>query len=370
MNRDNVQILSDPLPPHEGMPLSQLLPQVDPENAAATRRTMAALQGLTIDEPGGALKLNVRLDPPTLAGPWLQFQTPDGLIAVLPRRIAGRPAIWPTENKSPYLALALATCGTLEPVILAVESALNLALAPTGLGPPPQTVRAALQFRDAADSLVHELLFAAEAAATRRCIARQRPLSRAVRVTGALVLAGPTAPVRELVDLQVGDLVTTPLALRGGWPADLQIHPRSPLIAGRFRLGEAKFRVGSINPNPERSRCMSVINEALAHPLSNLDLDPHRSATTSGGEQPVRNLATASETIRNADLKVGLRLVLPEVTISLRQLDEVAEGCVLDLGLEGELRVHVYSHDQAIASGQLVALGTRYGVLVEKVFGS
>jgi flagellar motor switch/type III secretory pathway protein FliN len=66
------------------------------------------------------------------------------------------------------------------------------------------------------------------------------------------------------------------------------------------------------------------------------------------------------------NIPMQLRIVLHDVTVPVGQIVNLGPGCVLDLGINDELRVQVLVESTPIATGRLVAFGPGYGVLVEE----
>jgi flagellar motor switch/type III secretory pathway protein FliN len=68
---------------------------------------------------------------------------------------------------------------------------------------------------------------------------------------------------------------------------------------------------------------------------------------------------------------VPLRIELAELEVPLARLQAVQQGAVLSLAdANGGLAVRILAGSRAIATGQIIAVGEGYAVLVEQIVGA
>ena len=91
-------------------------------------------------------------------------------------------------------------------------------------------------------------------------------------------------------------------------------------------------------------------------------------SATEAAPSPDAFLAPDAASAPLADLPVRLQVVLPQMEMPVGLLAGLAPGAVAPLPIEGEsLKVDLLAAGVRIATGQLVALGSAYGVLIEAV---
>ena len=299
-------------------PLRARLPSVDP--VESTRRN-----GWLLALTAGGLSAEAAEASP---GPALRFS---GGAWISPERIDGAPAAWLETAESPALPEALAAFSRLEPLLEALERAMDVALDPQALEPPP----AGLTLRVSHGAHAVRLTLGADAKPPRSAAGRRVPIGAAARatLTCRLVLDGPLAPAAELGALAPGDLVmasSSPDGIKGWLSA-----PGVGTVAGRVRPDSARFL------------CEGTMDSTMQGP-------------TPEGEAAAGDLP--------GGLKVRLRLELGAVEVTLADLAALAPGAVLPVEALGDAPVvTITAPGAALATGRLVAMGDGYGVLVDTV---
>jgi flagellar motor switch/type III secretory pathway protein FliN len=337
----------------------------------------ALFDGRHIPDSSNGLWSRVQFDKPSASGPWLQLAAGTGRAALAPQIIAGRPAIWPDSDRHPLMAEALAPLVHLEPLFVALEDTLGVALIPTGLSVPPQ-FQLQLDLNTPQGRPVHRVSLAFEpdtfGKARRQA---NRPVAPNLKVHARLEMLGVRAPRQEIRLLRAGDIVLTPLVVGAPWVASLHLPGDAPACLGRFERGASQFRVETLVPHQRFSVVNAMTNEITQKPAVNARetpsppvpgtpaTDPNTPRRIASPPSPAANLnGEAAGVIDN--LPMQLRIVLHDVTVPVGQIVNLGPGCVLDLGLHDDLRVQILAESTPIAIGRLVALGPGYGVLVEE----
>ncbi len=318
------------MPTPEVAPLRPRLPRMDAGEADRRTALLRRLVGAPVE---GGLRLHARVEAAPPAGPAMRFK---GGVDAAPVRVDGRPALWTEGPASAALPEALAEFSALEPLLSAVERALDVALDPTGLEPAfgPGLV-ARVEARDDAGASVHALMLGLGrevALAPMRPSAAPVPLgaAAAARVAVRLALKGPLAPAGELGALAQGDLV---LASGGGSGL------RARLAAAGGRAWRGVWR-------PDDGR---FIGDGMD--------DAHEAAATGG--EPLS---------APGDLPVRLTFELVAVELPLAEVAALAPGAVVRIPAAGDSpAVVVVAGGARLARGRLVAVGDGYGVIIDEV---
>lgn len=321
--------------------LHSRLPRISDEEAQARNRLLAALDGLSLE----GLTLQARVIGPAEQGAALIFDTNDGAIGLTPERLAGQPAN-PLLATSPTLPETLTQISRLEPLIGTVEKACGHALDPTRISDEALSgLHVRLDALGPEGEVVHRArLVIPEVLAAAFQPQRGRGLGLAGRALAArrLILRGPLVPHGELADIQEGDMVVLPAPHNGRLLAWLD--NTETLYRGGFAPAAGHFQ----------------IDREDAHML---DAEPSEDTTMSDPVGPPRNDAE-----RLSALPVRLNVALPAMEVAVSDLASLAPGAVLRLPLpEGDLKVELTTGGVTIGSGRLVALGSAYGVLVDRL---
>jgi flagellar motor switch/type III secretory pathway protein FliN len=280
---------------------------------------------------GGLLVQAEANPPPPLA--WLPVRGEGVALALAPRLAAGRPV--PAGDCA---ATLLAALGAMEPLLDLVERQFGALVEAADVvrALPPALVPVRLVARDMSGLAVHELWVASDAAPPGRCLLPAEPtttrwIASAAFVDLGWVLPGPSLSLADAAGLRPGDLL-----LLGAGP------PEGALVAGGRRV---RARLAAAD------RLIIVEEEtgAMEMPDMGPDIGPHRGVSDTA-----------------ADLPLVLRVAAGR--IGLAEAAVLRPGQVLPLPLAGaSLPVAVEAGGARVATGELVALGDGYGVLLTAV---
>jgi len=340
------------------------LPWIDPQNALAGNRVILALANLDFS------KVDPPLTPMARRGQacnkvWMRFDAAGGILAIAPRTLNGVPTAWPGLAAGPLLPEALTRLSQLEFVIESLERSLALSLEILDPAPPPTLQLELDLFSEGA--MRHRLGVAVDlqTALAWRTPTRRNPTS--ARIAGLhtvcqMALAGPLVSPIELGRLELGDIILVPMSHRRTWVAKLRATGSNWVIYGEHDPSRDIFDV-------------SYLKES--HMADMADLETTASAETA---QPERVPAPGSEASKNdvafaetkpaiwsSELPVRLHILLTELTVAVSDLCALGPGYILPLSPGPEIKVRVMANGMAFASGQLVALGDAYGVLIDHV---
>ena len=298
--------------------LATRLPRIEPRLAALQTRLLAAIDGA----PAGSLALHARLAD-TDAATAIRFTTPGGDIEVAPLLVDGGVPMLHGDDGRPDAVSALATLAGLEPVIAAVERCLGVALRPSGVGRAELPLRLLVEAPDATGVVHHAVVLCFDESAGFSPPPQPARFDAAIGrlVTGFSFLgAGPTLARHRIEALAVGDLL-----LIGGRELPGSVEAGARRWPARFAPATATI---SINQGTPR------VSDA---PDANLD----------------------------PDLRLALSLRIDGGSVSVADLARLAPGSVLPLAIPGaSMPVTLEIGGAAVASGELVAVGEAYGVLI------
>ena len=305
--------------------LSTRLPSIAPEQARLQSALLAALDGAACE--GHTLRASVA---EATATPAIRFSTAAGDIEIVPVLGAGGVPMLVADDGEPDAVASMAALAVLEPVVAAIERQLGLVLRPVAVA----NASLALWLRIesvGSDGQVRDALLLGFAADSDL---NPQPLPpvldervHALRLPFAFAAAGPQISGLALSALAEGDLV-----LVGG-----------PRLAGSVEAGRQRF-------------------PAI--------YDPHTATITIANQGNSRVTDTDSQA-RDADLQLALTLRIEGGTVSLGDLARLTAGSVLPLGIEGvTMPVTLEVGGAAVATGELVAIGEAYGVLITRRVGA
>lgn len=310
-------------------PLRSRLPAIAPRRARLQTDVIAALNSREVDGMTTTARLANARDR-RAATTWIDFDSPQGRVAVAPLLVDGSLAQL-TRGAEPDGVAAAATLERIEPLIAATETALGVALEPQGL--------------TAGEDETGNILFRLDGH-TRQGIAHRlivsiperlepAPLPLPLRVPDAVArlrpvwrgrIAGPAIPARHRGTIAAGDLI---LLGSGALYAKLSLAGGQDGPGGRLLWNEGKFVI-------EQDRGMGM----------------------DAGER-----TSAPADWNDATLPSVIEFEGQGLTAA--ELAGVAEGSVLPLPVQGgTLAVRVRVGGEAFCTGELVAVGEGYGVLV------
>lgn len=309
------------------MSLSDSLHRVPPESAALQTALLAALNG----RREGDLELRAAAAPAE-APAWLRFETPRGALWLAPQIVDGGRAVLTGEDGAPDAAASLTALGAVEPLVAALEAVLDAGLDPVDLAPAPGgAVCLAVEARDSG-ALRHRLLLACAADAGFAPAPLPPDLAAIALLRPALgfCVDGPLLPAGRWAALAPGDLVL------------LGVRP----LAGRLSLGG--------DPAWPATLDLAAASLAVSGPTS------WRQTVTDAPE--ARTDAPPGDW---AAARLPLTLEIDAGTLPLGELSGLAGGSTVRLGAAGAaLRVRLLAGGVRIGTGELVAIGDGYGVLV------
>lgn len=286
------------------------LPRLAPGAARLRTGLLAALDGLA----AGGETFAARFEPAPPEGGWIVCESSPGLVLL---RLTSADPLG-----------AAAALGAAEPLILAIERALGIELAPVG-----SVARLALDAIAIAVGNGRAWLAVAPgvALAPPSRTAPMPPAFSAMRVPLPIRFAALALARADFAALGPGDLLlscaSAAVTLRAG---DRTIHAR--LTAPPLRA-----RIEAVTRSPETSMTLDAPPPAMPPPDAGM-----------------------------GDFPVPVTIALDGVTLPLATIAGLAEGSVIELGRAGaSLPVRLMVGEQLVATGELVAVGDAYGVLVK-----
>jgi len=288
------------------------LPRLAAGAARLATRLLAALDGLAVGE--AVLKATATRVPPE--GGWIVFDSEPGRILLRP---VGADPLAAVQALEPV-----------EPLVGAIERALGVELMPVSLvaRPAPDAVVLALTLGTARAWLA---VAPDVALAPARRAVRLPGAFGPVRVPVAVRLTAPALSVPDLAALAPGDLL---LCLAGA-SATLTMDDR--LIHARLTKPPIAVRIEAASRLSETQ--MTLDTQVPPAPSPEADL---------------------------GRIAVPLTIALDGITLPLATIAGLAEGSVIELGRAGtSLPVRLLVGEQIVATGELIAVGDGYGVLVK-----
>jgi type III secretion protein Q len=318
-------------------PLRDRLPALDPARAERQTRLIAALNARRLGEQ----TLSVRVAPERdrrAASAWIRFRTGTEVVAIAPLLVDGELVRLSGAGGAPDTAIAARLLGAIEPLTVALESALSADLHPEGLAsaPPDGAILLRLDASCARHAIRHRLIVAVPATgAVARSVlpATDSALLSALRARWTATIEGPPIPARHLGTIVAGDLYLLGVA---------------PLVA-RITLPGHR---GVVRARVEPSKgSLTLQDDIVPAPADLVAATP--SAPPGEPDGVDWSLVKLPATVEIAG---GL--------LSGRDITGFAAGSVLPLpGSGGTLEVRVVAGGAVIGAGELVAIGDGFGVL-------
>ena len=301
--------------------LSTRLPRLDPARSRLQTLLFAAIDGVL----AGDLVLHAHVAdgaPVAVVG----FDTPHGAVELSPLIADGAVPLLVADDGAPDAVAAVDALARIEPLVVAIERALGVALRPVSVTAPTLALRLRVDALDAGGTIRHAVTLGIADAGD--FAPQPRPLDRdraeRLRTRWTLHLAGPRLATSQLAVLAVGDIV-----LAGQRELVGAVHSAGRVIPARFRADTATLTIAD-----QQGPTMTDVP----------NLDP--------------------------DLRLAVTIVVDGGTASLGDLTRLVPGSVLPLGIAGAtLPVTLNVGGDAVAAGELVAIGEAYGVLITRRVG-
>lgn len=301
--------------------LASRLPRIDLARATLQTRLLAALDGVR----SGDLLLRVvpsAADAPAVIG----FDTHHGGVEIAPLIADGAVPLLVADDGKPDAVAAIDALARIEPLVAAIELALGVALRPVSVAAPALPLRLRVDALAADGSVRHAVLLGV--ADDGRFDPAPRPLdaarASAVRVRWSFHITGPRLAPWQVAALDPGDLVLVGQRELAG-----AIHVAGRAIPARLRADTATLTIA------DQQGMMMTDTPSL---------DP--------------------------EMRLPVTIVVDGGTATLGEITRLAPGSVLPLGIEGAaLPVTLMVGGEAVAAGDLVAVGDAYGVLVTRRVG-
>ena len=304
-------------------PLQTLLPRIEPERAALQTRVITALDGIVVAE----MRLHAAvLDTPPLAaigcaGGW----------ELTPLLTGGTIPALLGDDGQPDALLAVAALGGLEPLVAAVESGLGVSLSPDSIGLASAPLWLRIDALDVDGDVRHALALGLDTQAVFELPKRHftRPaFAGALRLAFVFIAAAPRLAPERIAQLAHGDIVLIGQSLL---PGTLQFGGQSH--SASYRPAAALVTIADFQG-------IAIVS----------DLDT---------QKPL-----------DPALQLPLTVEIAGGTAALETLANLAPGSVLPLGIAGSaLPVTLSAAGARIATGELVAIGDAYGVLITRRLG-
>jgi hypothetical protein len=319
-------------------PLRTRLTAIAPERARLQTAVIAALNSREVEGLTTTARLANARDR-RAATTWIDFESSQGRVAVAPLLVDGTLAQL-TRGSEPDGVAAAATLERIEPLIAAAETALGVALQPHGLSATVDEADNVLFRLDGhlGQGIAHRLIVAVPEGL------QPSPLPLPLRIPAFVTrlkpvwrgrIAGPAIPARRRATLAAGDLI---LLGAGILVAKLSLPGAHGAFAARLNWGEKRLVV-------EQDRG-GVAMDAAADGATGGSTDWGNAALPSTIEFDGRGLTSA-------------------------ELAGIGEGSVLPLPAQGgTIAVRVRIGGEIFCSGELVAVGEGFGVLVTGVSAS
>lgn len=312
------------------------LPKADAARLDIRRRVIDAING---GEEGGLSAA------PLFAAPqdarWLVFDTAYGRSLLSPLTVDGL-AVSPIAMDAGEGLQAADMLDRLDGLIARLESLTGAAFEPVGLtrepGPAEALIR--LEATEADGRVAHRADWAPPAAFDCHAVLAKAGAApgvlACVGVVCSISLPGPALPPGRAAGLRPGDVLLIPALFARECTATVHAPPPVGTVRGcRLRGPGAHFQNGD--------------------------------GMTDGTEGESGGAAAAPAQIW-AELTPPLRVVIDHAPLPLETVARLAPGAALPLSLdEGRFAVRILAGETEIASGELVAFGEGYGVLIRDV---
>jgi type III secretion protein Q len=317
-------------------PLRDRLPAIDEIRAERQTRLIAALNARRLGEQTLSARLALARDR-RAASAWVRFRAGGRPVTIAPLLVDGELVRLSGAGGGPDAAIAARLLAAIEPLVVALESALGADLHPEGLTieAPDDAILLRLDAACTRHSIRHRLIVAvpAEGEIASPALPSAEPaLLATLRTRWTASIDAPAIPASHIGTIVPGDLFLlglTPLVAR------ITIPGRRGLVRGRLEPMKGSMTLHEdIVPSPADT---AAAVESKTNDASPIDWDAMKVAAT-------------------IEIEGGL--------LSARDIAGLAAGSVLPVpNTGGTLAVRVIAGGTLIGAGELVAVGDGFGVL-------
>lgn len=320
-------------------PLRDRLRSIDAGRAERQTQLIAALTARALDGDMLTARVAFERDRRAAAG-WIRFRADGSPVYLAPLLVDGALARLSRGHDGPDPAVAAALLARIEPLVVAIETALGAELFPDGLdtSDPADSILLRIDAHGAAGAVRHRLLvaFPAEGPVAAPVLPPVVPSTLgALRWRWTATLDGPPLRRTRVGTISAGDMMLLGVRPLRTW---VKLPGRAARGAGRIDL----------------------IRGILT--LEN-DTGDHAAA---GHEPPLP--AVEGQPIDWDDLRVPTVIEIDGTMVSASEVAALGVGSVLPLPAgNGTLAVRVVAGGTLIGAGELVAVGDGFGVLFTSV---
>lgn len=318
------------------LPLHDRLPALDQARALRQTRLIAALNARQLGDQTLAARLALARDR-RAASAWVSFRAGQRRVAIAPLLVDGELVRLTGAGGGPDAAVAARLLAAIEPLVVALESALGADLHPEGLAtdPPDEAILLRLDASCPRHAIRHRLIVAVPGdgeVASPTLPAVESALLASLRAPWTAAIDAPPLPTSHLGTVAVGDLYLLGL---------------TPLVARIVLPGHRGAVRGRLEPI---KGSMTLQDEIVPAPA-----DRTESAAT-------------APAVDWEQMKVPATIEIEGGLLSARDVAGLAPGSVLPVPRTGgTLPVRVVAGGTVIGAGELVAVGDGFGVLFTSV---
>ena len=318
------------------IPLRDRLPAIDADRAERQTRLIAALNARRLGEQTLSARVALARDR-RAASAWVRFRAAGRQVTIAPLLVDGELVRLSGVGGGPDAAIAARLLAAIEPLVVALESALGTDLHPEGLTgeAPDDAILLRLDAACTRHSIRHRLIVAVPSQgeiASPALPASEPALLATLRARWSAAIDAPAIPASHIGTIAPGDLFLlglTPLVAR------ISIPGRRGLVQGLL----------------EPQKGSLTLHE---------DIVPAPADTAAGAPTPTVEGAP----IDWDAMKVPATIEIDGGLLSARDIAGLAAGSVLPVPQTGgTLAVRVVAGGTLIGAGELVAVGDGFGVL-------
>lgn len=322
----------------QSFPLHDRLPALDQARAIRQTRLIAALNARRLGEQTLAARVALARDR-RAASAWISFRAGDRRLAIAPLLVDGELVRLTGAGGGTDAAVAARLLAAIEPLVVALESALGADLHPEGLAvdPPDDAILLRLDASCPRHAIRHRLIVAAPGegkVASPTLPPAESALLASLRAPWSATIVAPSLPATHLGTIATGDLYLLGLA---------------PLVARILLPGQRSAVQGRLEP---MKGSMTLQDEIVPAPADRTETEP------------------AANAVDWEQMKVPATIEIAGGLLSARDVAGLAPGSVLPVRRSGgTLAVRVIAGGAVIGGGELVAVGDGFGVLFTSIAG-